>query len=232
MSIDIGAARGPAPERTAADDFLPIDMGRVREVLGHPPPFIADKKEPYLGEFATRFIAHSTFFVVATVGENGQLDASPKGDPPGTVRVLDPWTLAIPDRPGNKLADTFENLTRNPAVGLAFFVPGVRETIRVNGTAFVTDDPELLGRLSAEGKPAVLATVVRVREVFGQCGKAVIRAKLWERDERGLAEAVTLGSDFYAMSVAENAGKMARSLGNQVQGLGAAVEQHYERELY
>ncbi|WP_158890168.1 MSMEG_1061 family FMN-dependent PPOX-type flavoprotein [Amycolatopsis anabasis] len=232
MSVDIGNARGAAPERTAADDYRPIDMARVREVLGYPPPFIADKKEPYLGEFVTRFIAHSTFFVLATADETGQLDASPKGDPPGTVRVLDPWTLAIPDRPGNKLADTFENLTRNPAVGLVFFVPGLRETVRVNGNAFVTDDPELLDRLGAEGKPAVLATIVRVREVFSQCGKAVIRAKLWQRDERHLADAVTLGSDFYTMTIAENAGKMARTLGDQVGGLGATVEQLYQRDLY
>ncbi len=98
-------------------------------------------------------------------------------------------------------------MSRNPAVGLAFFVPGVREVLRVNGDAFITDDPELLDRLGVEGKPAVLATVVRVREVFGQCGKAVIRAKLWDGDARHLADALTFGSSFSAMTVAENAGK-------------------------
>ena len=217
---------------TAADRYRPIDLTRVREVIGHPMPFIAEKKSPYLGEFAMRFIAHSTFFVVSTCDENGQLDCSPKGDPPGSVRVLDPWTLALPDRPGNKLADTFENLSRNPAVGLVFLVPGLRESVRVNGDAFVTDDPELLAMLGAEGKPAVLATVVRVREVFSQCGKAVVRAKLWEGDERGLAEAVTLGGDLASLMVAESAGKMASTLGSHLGQIGEMLEHSYRHELY
>ncbi|MBC3992727.1 pyridoxamine 5'-phosphate oxidase family protein [Streptomyces sp. AC563] len=232
MTETIDPPRGAAPARTAADAYRPIDLARVREALGHPLPFIAEKKEPYLGEFATRFIAHSTFCVVASADELGQLDTSPKGDPPGAVRVLDPWTLALPERPGNRLADTFENVSRNPALGLAFFVPGVREVLRVNGDAFITDDQELLDRLGAEGKPAVLATIVRVREVFGQCGKAVIRARLWDGDARDLADALTLGSSFSALTVAENAGKMARTLGDQVGSLDATLEHHYENDLY
>ncbi|MFE6779361.1 MSMEG_1061 family FMN-dependent PPOX-type flavoprotein [Streptomyces sp. NPDC057702] len=224
--------RRAAPGRTAADDYPSIDLARIREVLGHPTPFIAEKKEPYLGEFSTRFIAHSTFRVVASADENGRLDTSPKGDPPGSVRVLDPWTLALPERPGNRLADTFENICRNPAVGLAFFVPGVREVLRVNGDAFVTDDPDLLERLGAEGRPAELATIVRVREVFGQCGKAVVRARLWEGDARHLADALTLGGSFAGLTVAENAGKLARSLGAQVSTLEATLEDHYTHGLY
>ena len=228
----MSSARRGAPERTAADDYRPIDMTRVREVLGHPPRFIAEKKQPHIGEFAARFIAHSTFFCLATADAEGRVDTSPRGDPPGSVRVLDPWTLAIPDRPGNRLADTFENLTRNPRVGLMFLVPGIREVMRVNGDAFPTDDPELLAQLGAEGKPAVLAIVVRVREVFAQCGKAVIRARLWEADERGLADALTLGGDFYTMTVAENAGKMADALGDQLGGITAMAEENYRNELY
>ncbi|MFJ2742954.1 MSMEG_1061 family FMN-dependent PPOX-type flavoprotein [Streptomyces sp. NPDC087440] len=224
--------RTTAPVRTAADDYRPVDMDRVREIIGHPPPFIAAKKETHLGAFTTRFIAHSTFFCLATADDAGHLDISPKGDPPGAVRVLDPWTLVLPDRPGNKLADTFENLTRNPAVGLVFLVPGLREVVRVNGDAFISDDPELLHMLSADGKPAVLATVVRVREVFSQCGKAVIRARLWEGDPRRLAEAVLLGGDFYTMHVAEHAAKMADSLGDRLAELPAIAESQYRNHLY
>ncbi|GAA5162141.1 MSMEG_1061 family FMN-dependent PPOX-type flavoprotein [Amycolatopsis dongchuanensis] len=216
----------------AADNYRAIDIARVREIIGHPMPFIAEKKEPCVGEFAARFIAHSTFFCVSTADDEGQVDTSPKGDPPGSVRVLDPWTIAIPDRPGNKLADSFENITRNPAVGLVFFVPGLRECVRVNGDAFISDDPELLEMLSADGKPALLATVVRVREVFSQCGKAVIRAKLWEGDERGLADAVTLGGDVSALMLAENAAKMADSLGEHVTQLSAMLEHSYRTELF
>ncbi|WP_031464230.1 MSMEG_1061 family FMN-dependent PPOX-type flavoprotein [Sciscionella sediminilitoris] len=225
-------ARGAAPARTAADDYEPIDLDRIREIIGKPEQFILEKKEPRLGEFDMRFIAHSTFFVLASGNELGHLDTSPKGDPPGSVKVLDPWTLAIPDRPGNKLADTFENVTRSPGVGMVFLVPGVRETVRVNGDAFITEDPELLDRLGAEGKPAVLATIVRIREVFSQCGKAVIRAKLWQGDDRGLGEAVTNGSSFATMATAQDAGKFNRSLGNQAGGLGAVLEEHYEHGLY
>lgn len=217
---------------TAADSYSPVSMERIREIVGHPERFIAEKKEPKLGEFSARFIAHSPFFCMATVGADGQLDTSPRGDPPGSVRILDPWTLAIPDRPGNKLADSHENITKHPAVGLVFFVPGIREVIRVNGDAFVTDDPELLGMLSADGKPAVLATIVRIREVFGQCGKAVIRAKLWEGDSRGLAEAVTLGGDFYTLSITESAAKMAEKLGDLAGSLHAVIDDHYQNELY
>lgn len=218
---------------TAADAYAPITMARIREIIGFPDQFIAEKKEPLLGEFAMRFIAHSPFFCAATFGADGLMDVSPKGDPPGSVRVLDPWTLAIPDRPGNKLADTFENVTATSSIGLVFFVPGLREVIRVNGDAFVTDDPELLSMLSADNKPAVLATVVRVREVFGQCGKAVIRAKLWEGDTRGLAEAATLGGDFYTLSIAEQAQKINNSLGDLVNGgLYDVVDENYRTELF
>ncbi|KOG89211.1 hypothetical protein ADK38_15555 [Streptomyces varsoviensis] len=224
--------RRPAPERTAADDYTPISMERVREILGEPQPFIAEKKEPFIGDFMRRFIAHSTFFCLATVDETGAVDASPKGDPPGSVRILDPWTLAVPDRPGNRTADTFENITRSPGVGMVFFVPGVRETVRVNGDAFVTDDPDLLQRLGAEGKPAVLATIVKVREAFFQCGKAVIRARLWEDDPRGLSGSLTLNRDFYAHVTAQMAEKMAANLGEGLGSLGTIVQHHYDTELF
>ncbi|MET9296639.1 MSMEG_1061 family FMN-dependent PPOX-type flavoprotein [Streptomyces sp. NPDC003077] len=231
-ALDLWDVRGPAPERTAADAYRAIGMERVREILGYPQPFIAEKKDPFLGDFMRRFIAHSTFFCLATADDTGAVDASPKGDPPGAVRILDPWTLAIPDRPGNRTADTFENITRNPAVGLVFFVPGVRETARVNGEAFVTDDPGLLERLGAEGKPAVLATIVKVREAFFQCGKAVIRAGLWTDTPRGLADALTLGGNFYAQVTAQMAQKMAATLGSGLGSLGAIVEDHYQNDLF
>lgn len=217
---------------TAADAYRPITMDRVREIIGYPPPFIADKKETRIGEFVARFIAHSTFYCLATTDDAGNVDVSPKGDPPGAVRVLDPWTLAIPDRPGNKAADTFENLSRNPGVGMVFLVPGLREVVRVNGDAFVTDEPDLLEMLGSEGKPAVLATIVRVKEVFGQCGKAVIRARLWDGDQRNLADAVLLGGSYYTMQTAQSAAKMAGLLTGEFADLGAVAEEHYRDTLY
>jgi len=193
---------------TAADDYQPIDMARIREIIGYPPAFIADKKTDHITDFAHRFIGHSTFFVLASVGADGGVDASPKGDPPGSVKVLDPWTVAIPDRPGNRGIDTFTNLMDRPGVGLIMLVPGVAETLRINGDAFVTDDPDLLGQLSAGGKPAQLATVVRVREVYFQCGKALIRSHLWDPNLE-LADALLTGGDYYQLAVADMGPKLA-----------------------
>lgn len=193
---------------TAADDYKPVDMTRIREIIGFPPAFIAEKKADHVGVFAHRFIGHSTFFVLASVGADGGVDASPKGDPPGSIKVLDPWTLAIPDRPGNRNIDTFTNLVERPGVGLVMMVPGLTETLRVNGDAFVADDPDLLGQLAAGGKPAVLATIVRVREVYFQCGKSLIRSHLWDPD-LSLADAVLTGADYYTLAIADMGEKLA-----------------------
>ena len=192
---------------TAADDYQPIDMARIREIVGFPPAFIADKKVDHITDFAHRFIGHSTFFVLASVGADGGVDASPKGDPAGSVKVLDPWTIAIPDRPGNRGIDTFTNLMERPGVGLILLVPGLTETLRINGDAFVTDDPDLLGQLSAGGKPALLATVVRVREAYFQCGKALIRSHMWDPD-LALAEALLTGGDYYQLAIADMGPKL------------------------
>ncbi len=192
---------------TAADDYKPVDMARIREMIGFPPAFIAEKKVDHVTELAHRFIAHSTFFVLASVGADGGVDASPKGDPAGSIKVLDPWTLAIPDRPGNKGIDTFTNLMERPGVGLVLLVPGLSETLRINGDAFVTDDPDLLDQLGANGKPAVLATVVRVREVYFQCGKALIRSHVWDPD-RSLADHTLNGADYYTLAIAEMGPKL------------------------
>ena len=192
---------------TAADDYQPVDMARIREIVGFPPAFIADKKVDHITDFAHRFIGHSTFFVLASVGADGGVDASPKGDPAGSVKVLDPWTIAIPDRPGNRGIDTFTNLMERPGVGLILLVPGLTETLRINGDAFVTDDPDLLGQLSAGGKPALLATVVRVREAYFQCGKALIRSHMWDPD-LALAEALLTGGDYYQLAIADMGPKL------------------------
>jgi len=219
--------------QTVADEFTPINLAKVREIIGFPShKFIEGKKKSSIGDFLMRFIAHSTFYCMATADENGQLDVTPRGDPPGSVRVLDPWTLALPDRPGNKLADSFENIERNPSVGLVFFVPGLSEIVRVNGDAFVTDDPDLLHSLGAGGKPAVLATIVRVREAFTQCGKAVIRSQLWEGDSRLLADAVTMGADFYTLALAQDAGSMANDLGDQLGDLNEMIQDDYRDGLF
>jgi PPOX class probable FMN-dependent enzyme len=152
----------------------------LREVIPEPNAVIEQKIFDHVDEFASAFIRKAPLLLMATAGADGGLDVSPKGDAAGFVQVEDEKTLVIPDRPGNKLTYGFRNILANPAVGLIFVVPGVVETLRVNGRAEITRDPVLLERLSARHKPAVLATRVRVEESFFHCGKAFVRSSLWK----------------------------------------------------
>ena len=126
------------------------------------------------------FIALSPFLVLGTANAKGQADVSPRGDPPGFVKVLDDTTLLIPDRPGNNLLDSLSNIVANPEVGLLFVIPGFDETLRVNGLAQVVRDPALLAPLAVDGKAPKVAIRVSVREVYLHCAKSFRRARLWD----------------------------------------------------
>ncbi|HQV28569.1 MAG TPA: pyridoxamine 5'-phosphate oxidase family protein [Thermoflexales bacterium] len=125
-------------------------------------------------------IEASPFAVLATSGPDG-LDASPRGDLPGFVQVLDEHTLLLPDRRGNNRTDSLRNILADPRVALLFFVPGVTETLRVNGKASISIDPALLARFSMEGKLPKCVVVIHVETVFYQCARAIHRSRLWER---------------------------------------------------
>ena len=154
----------------------------LREVIGHPNQRVLDKVIDHLDAHCRAFISRSPFLLIASTDGAGQVDVSPKGDPPGFVQVLDERTLAIPDRPGNRRLDTFRNVLRNPAIGLIFLIPGKRETLRVNGSALLVRDPDLLEGMAVNGRPAQLALVVRVEEAFFHCAKCMIRSRLWQPD--------------------------------------------------
>ncbi|WP_320782153.1 MSMEG_1061 family FMN-dependent PPOX-type flavoprotein [Streptomyces sp. CRN 30] len=160
----------------------------VRALLGEPDAMTARKKTDRLDPFFRRFIAHSPFLTMATADARGRADSSPRGDYPGFVKVLDDRTLAVPDRPGNRIADSFTNLAENDGVGLLFLVPGLRETLRVNGRGYLTDEPDVLTRMETEGRRPVLAVVVEVEEVYYHCGRALIRSRLWDPAAQALAE--------------------------------------------
>jgi hypothetical protein len=162
----------------------------VRARIGEPEAMIRDKVIDHVDEHAHRFIAHSPFLALATADADGHADCSPRGDYPGFVKVLDERTLAIPERPGNKKADSLSNLAENDAVGLLFLIPGLREVLRVNGRAYPTDDPDVLARMRTEAKEPVLALVVEVTEVFLHCGRAVLRARLWDPHSQALADEI------------------------------------------
>ncbi|WP_103258738.1 pyridoxamine 5'-phosphate oxidase family protein [Tabrizicola aquatica] len=142
------------------------------------------KSLPALDSHARDFIRRSPFLCIGTQNAEGKADVSPRGDPPGFVAVLDDQTLAIPDRPGNNRLDTQSNILANPSVGLLFMVPGFDDTLRVNGTARLTTDPQILAPLAVNDRVPTLAIVVSVTEVFLHCAKAFRRSRLWDPEAR------------------------------------------------
>ncbi len=156
---------------------------QLREVIGEEIPGLQEKNIDHLNEFALEFLAKSPFLVLCTADDQGNMDASPKGDAPGFVEVVDRHTLLLPDRPGNKLAYGHRNIIANPKVGLIFMIPGTPETLRVNGDGVLSADPQLLQQLAARGKPATLVLKVTVREAFFHCAKAFIRSGLWQHQQ-------------------------------------------------
>ena len=140
----------------------------------------AIKALPALDIHARNFIALSPFLCIGTQNADGKADVSPRGDPPGFVRVLDDETIAIPDRPGNNRLDTMANIVASPQVGILFVVPGFDERLRLNGRATLTRDPNLLARMQVRDRTPTLAIVVQISEVFMHCAKAFRRSRLWD----------------------------------------------------
>jgi len=156
-----------------------MDEARLREMLGEPARLIREKIADRLNPLTRQFVERSPFVVVASGRPDGGLDVSPRGDPAGFVRILDERTLLLPDRPGNKLADTLTNLLADDRSALLFLIPGVNDTFRVNGRARIVDDPELLAESEVEGKVPQLGILVEVEEAYTQCPKAFLRSELW-----------------------------------------------------
>ena len=156
-------------------------VAKLREVYPPPAPRAGLKVLDHLDVHCRKFIDLSPFYVMSSARADGRADATPRGDPPGSLaHVLDDRTLLLPDRPGNRQVDSLMNLVERPYVGLVFFVPGLTETLRVNGTVEISTDLELLKLLAIEGRLPISVLRVTVEEAFLHCAKAVIRARLWE----------------------------------------------------
>ena len=155
-------------------------LDSVRSIIGEPHKVTPMKVMDALDEVSIDFIRHSPFLMLSTASADGQPDVSPKGDDPGFVKVVDPRCLWIPDRKGNKLIFSLQNILANPRIGILFLVPGTEETLRVHGTAELTSDPEILRELAARGQPALLAIRVAVEKCFFHCAKAFKRSQLWK----------------------------------------------------
>jgi PPOX class probable FMN-dependent enzyme len=160
-------------------DFI-TTAAELRGVIPPPLDVIVAKEIDHLDEICRSFIARSPFVVVATANASGRIDTSPKGDPAGFVRVLDDKHLAIPERPGNRRADSFCNVLENPQVGVLFLIPGKGETLRICGEARIVRDRSLIESMSYKERSPALALVVHVERVFLHCPKCVIRSALWK----------------------------------------------------
>jgi PPOX class probable FMN-dependent enzyme len=169
--------------------FLITDPGELSALYGSPLERSVRKQMDHLDDLSRAFIAASPLLVLAT-SDGVSLDASPRGDAPGFVQVADDHTLLIPDRRGNNRLDSLRNIVRNPQVGLLFLVPGVRETFRVNGEAMLSRDPELTAWFSVQDKLPKTVIVVRVKEAYIHCSRALVRAELWNAAKHAAPGAV------------------------------------------
>jgi len=155
----------------------------LEALYGEPHERSIRKEIPYVNDCYRAFIEQSPFIVLATAGPEG-LDCSPRGDLPGFVRIHDEKTLMMPDRRGNNRCDSLRNIVRDPRVALLFLIPGSGSTLRVNGRAHVSVDPELLASFKMEGKAPRTVIVMTVEEVYFQCARAIVRSDLWNPDKR------------------------------------------------
>ena len=155
---------------------------QIRDLLGDPKPRVKAKVTDHIDDTARRFIATSPFVVLATRRADGGVDVTPRGDPAGTVQVLDEHTLALPERPGNRRADALLNLLEDPALGLLFLIPGHGDTLRVSGKAQIVQDAALSARLEVRGHAPDLIVLIKVERVLSHCPKAFIRAGMWTPD--------------------------------------------------
>jgi uncharacterized protein len=157
----------------------------LRELLGEVMPRAATKERVRLHQRDRDWLAASPFCMIATSDEAGNCDVSPKGDPAGFVHVLDDATIAIPDRPGNRRADGWLNVLKNPHVGLIFLIPGRNETLRINGRARLVREAPFFDELIVKGHRPQLALVVEIEQIFFHCAKAFLRSSLWKPDSWG-----------------------------------------------
>jgi PPOX class probable FMN-dependent enzyme len=193
------------------------------ELIGVPSELAVKKQQAQLDRHMVQFIAASPFLLLGTVDENGRCDVSPRGDAPGAVQVLDSRTLVIPERAGNRRADSLRNILQTGRIGLLFLVPGLGETLRVNGRACVFRDGDVLASLAVRGKQPTVAIGVEVDECFLQCAKALIRSQLWH----GAPLPPTSLPSF-----AEILLEQTQIPGQTVESLTQAIEESYSQRLY
>jgi PPOX class probable FMN-dependent enzyme len=196
----------------------------LRADHGEPTASAVDKESDALDERTRGFIEAASFLVLATAGADGSCDASPKGGPPGFVKVLDERRVLLPEFSGNRRFDGLQNLRGQPHVGLLFMIPGITETLRVNGVARLTRDPALLELVAVDRRPPWFALDVAIEQVFHHCSKAFLRSGLWDPERWPDPETVPSPS----RTIARRAREQSRS---EVE-VRREVEREYEPGLY
>ncbi|MCM3584531.1 pyridoxamine 5'-phosphate oxidase family protein [Mesobacillus maritimus] len=197
---------------------------QLRELLGHPSELASKKVISSIDQNCMDFIELSPFIVLSTSDHLGNCDVSPRGDAPGFVKVLNEKVLLIPERPGNKRFDSLRNILGNPHIGILFFIPGLEETLRINGKANIIKDIDLLEQMQANGRTPTLAVAVEVEEAFIHCAKAFKRSKLWQAD--------TWTSTEHLPSAARILYEHAKLPGTTAASLAERLQESYHKRLY
>jgi PPOX class probable FMN-dependent enzyme len=198
------------------------NIEQLRAIIGEPSELVRLKLHRRLNAQAREFIVRSPMFLLSTADAAGQPTVAPKGDGPGFVRVADEHTLLIPERKGNKLVFSLQNIMANPKVGLIFLLPGTGETLRVSGHAELVDDRELCESFIERGKPALLVTRVRVTQCYFHCAKAFLRAELWKPETWPDPMKISFGGE-----IAEGGGLGASA----IEEFDAGVRERYKTDL-
>jgi PPOX class probable FMN-dependent enzyme len=202
---------------------LVTSAAELAELIGVPSELAVKKQLRELDQHMFRFIAESPFLLIGTVDLQGCCDVSPRGDAPGALaKVLDAKSLVIPERAGNRRADSLRNIIETGRVGLLFLIPGLGETLRVNGRACVLRDEGLLAAMTAQGKQPTVAIGVEIEECFLQCAKALIRSQLWQGETRRSS----------LPSFAQILMDQTQVSGHTVESLHEAIEDSYAKRLY
>jgi hypothetical protein len=202
---------------------LVTSAAEIADLIGVPSEVAVKKQLAQLDRHMGQFITESPFLLIGTVGRDGRCDVSPRGDAPGALaKVLDPKSLVIPERAGNRRADSLKNIVETGRIGLLFLIPGMGETLRVNGQACVFRDDEMLASLAVNGKQPTIGIGVEIEECFLQCAKALIRSQLW----RGTSRQSSLPS--FAQILMDQ----TQIAGHTVESLHESIEESYAKRLY
>jgi len=207
-------------------DFIDVvnSEEEIRKLIGFPSELVNNKTIHYLDINCKEFISLSPMIFISTSDNHGQCDVSPRGDGPGFVHILDDKRLIIPERPGNRRIDSMRNILRNPRIGIIFIIPGLEETLRVNGEARIIKNQDMLNIMQVNGKPPLLGIGVVVEECYMHCAKAFKRSRLW--DHESWIEKTKLPNPALIIS------KHASKVGKTEEEVSAALQDSYTNRLY